>query len=148
MELKFNSVQEVINFVNEINSNGEVNRNNDFVVLDCGDYKLMVSDRRGDSNNYDESMTWRFTQRWVDEKCNDVELGGFGDWVVPTKEELDLIYKNKSKFTGKDKFTYCYWSSSEDSSATAWFHDFREGEQDFISKISTFKVRGVRRIYG
>jgi hypothetical protein len=65
-------------------------------------------------------------------------------WRLPTKKELNLIYKNKEiigEFTRLD-----YWSSTEgDNLELAWFQNFFKG------KIATFKkfncrVRAVKSI--
>ena len=120
----------------------------EFIILDCGDYNLMVSDWIGDSSNYDDTyVTWDEARQWVDDNCNKVKLGGFDDWVVPTKDELNLIYENKSKFTGKDKFTAVnYWSSSESSTTNAWRQYFNNGYQSSYIKTNFYRVRAVRRI--
>ena len=109
---------------------------------------IVVSNWKGDSSNYKEPwVTWYDSQSWVDEYCNKTNLGGFSDWVVPTKDELNLIYENKSKFTGKDKFTADgYWSSSESSSTNAWYQNFNYGFQNYFNKTNSYRVRGVRRI--
>lgn len=66
-------------------------------------------------------------------------------WRLPTKEELDTIYKNKDKIGGLS--TWIYWSSSEcDPNKSIWIQDFEEGKQSLSSKYHTFYARAVRSI--
>jgi hypothetical protein len=70
------------------------------------------------------------------------------DWRLPTKDELDLLYKQKSVVGGFAKS--CYWSSKEyysNKSNKAWFQLFSgatKGPQSAISKNRTNRVRAVR----
>ena len=46
--------------------------------------------------------------------CYDFELGGYDDWFLPSKDELNELYKQKDTVGGFASVSY--WSSSEDSS--------------------------------
>ncbi len=59
--------------------------------------------------------------------CNDLVLEGFSDWYLPSKEELNLLYKQKMLIGGFAKDTY--WSSSEVNSICAWIQSFDTGTQ-------------------
>lgn len=146
MKLEFDSVEEVIEFVNKFNLN--INSGSRFVTIDCGDYKLMVSDGRGDSyHNGNELVNFYEAQQWVDENCNANKLGGYGDWVVPNRDELDLLYENKEMFKGDDSFyDNGYWSSSETSATNAWSQTFSSGYQNSYYKTDSDYVRAVRRV--
>lgn len=146
MKLEFDSVEEVIEFVNKFNLN--INSGSQFVTIDCGDYKLMVSDGRGDSyHNGNELVNFYEAQQWVDENCNANKLGGYGDWVVPNRDELDLLYENKEMFKGDDSFYDTNYGSSSESSATnAWMQYFDFGGQYYINKTTSNYVRAVRRV--
>jgi TolB-like protein len=81
--------------------------------------------------------------------CTQYRGGGKSDWFLPSKDELDLMYKNlKSK--GKGGFgDDWYWSSSEDapeygSYDGAWFQAFSDGYQGIYLKNDTSFVRAVR----
>jgi len=127
---------------------GERKIDDQFVILDCGEYNLMISDHGGDSSNYSDTyIQWKDTQKWVDDNVNSKKLGGYNDWVVPNKEELNLMYKNKNKFKEKDKFTATsYWSSSENSTTDAWVQVFNYGVQVNLNKTISVRVRAVRRL--
>ena len=71
-------------------------------------------------------------------------------WRLPTKEELNILFKNKEKIGG---FVHdLYWSSTKDLSATeytgVWMQYFRDGPNSGIQlhwiDIGTNHVRAVR----
>ena len=67
-----------------------------------------------------------------------------GDWRLPDKEELNLMYRNLHK-KGLGNFdNEFYWSSSESSSRGAWDQDFNDGDQDISAKGTPAQVRAVR----
>jgi TolB-like protein len=80
--------------------------------------------------------------------CDELVMDGWDDWFLPSKDELDLMYKNL-KVKGLGEFrTAPYWSSSEeiDSSAwaIAWEQDFSDGRQISNFRNYTNRVRPVR----
>ncbi|MBR2316869.1 MAG: DUF1566 domain-containing protein [Spirochaetales bacterium] len=70
-----------------------------------------------------------------------------GDWFLPSKDELNLLYQNLGKRvllsnTTNDNY---YWSSSQDDYyKSAWVQSFSDGLQDGDYKFNTFSVRAVR----
>ena len=66
----------------------------------------------------------------------------FNDWRLPTKDELNLIYKQKESIGGFS--TYSYWSSTEYGSAMVWDQNFNGGYQNPISQEDKDNVRAVR----
>jgi hypothetical protein len=76
--------------------------------------------------------------------CDDYVLNGKRDWFLPSKDELDLMYKNIGE-QGRGDFGTYYWSSSEDAhSYDAWFQSFSDGHQDYYRKNLGYSVRAVR----
>ncbi|MDR1986190.1 MAG: DUF1566 domain-containing protein [Treponema sp.] len=77
--------------------------------------------------------------------CAALDFDGFKDWFLPSKDELDLIYKNlKVKGLGELSDSW-YWSSSEDTNNFgAWVQRFSGGSQGVSDKIGTHSVRAVR----
>jgi hypothetical protein len=66
----------------------------------------------------------------------------FGDWYLPSKYELNLLFTKKSIVGGfSDNY---YWSSTELSSISAWAQNFSTGIQYNLKKISPFSVRAIR----
>jgi hypothetical protein len=76
--------------------------------------------------------------------CASYTYGGYSDWFLPSKDELDLMYKNLA-VKGLGSFTgVWYWSSSRGRTSGAWGQRFSDGYQDDYSKVLTFCVRAVR----
>ena len=53
--------------------------------------------------------------------------GGYTDWYLPSKVELDLLQSNKGAIGGF--YNFFYWSSSEVDESKAWFQFFWNGKQ-------------------
>jgi hypothetical protein len=74
--------------------------------------------------------------------------GEYTDWFLPSKDELNQIYINKSTLeavSGFNAFTNTYyWSSTEHDSDDALMQLFYIGHQLNFSKIFTSTVRAVR----
>jgi hypothetical protein len=69
----------------------------------------------------------------------------YGDWYLPSKVELNLLYNQKTVVGGLDLRNY-YWSSTEYGPNYAWSQYFDDGYQsNRIGKLVTNKkVRAVR----
>ena len=75
--------------------------------------------------------------------CGDLVLGGYSDWYLPSKDELNKLYINRVAVGGF--IGGSYWSSSEDSGGFAWTQDFGNGTQNSnLYKFFTIYVRAVR----
>ena len=78
--------------------------------------------------------------------CNEysVTVGDvtYGDWYLPSKYELNLLYLQKAVVGGFAN-NY-YWSSSEDDAVYAWYQGFANGLQEYNTKNGTIYVRAVR----
>lgn len=82
------------------------------------------------------------TSGWyvVWDKIKEFRQDHSANWFLPSKDELDLIYKARSNLSGvttdSAKNPY-YWSSSEYSSRQAWYQDFLSvSSQYYNSKIN------------
>jgi len=76
--------------------------------------------------------------------------GGFDDWYLPSKDELNQLYLNKAVVGGFNDGSN-YWSSSENGSFPAWLQIFnlpsdtsRNGEQISNGKDYALGVRAIR----
>lgn len=57
----------------------------------------------------------------------------YDDWFLPSKDELNKLFLNKS-FIGLNSTGYIYyWSSSENSFNNAWFQNLNTGSQEYFS---------------
>lgn len=68
--------------------------------------------------------------------------GGKTDWFLPSKDELNELYKHRSALGGFS--TNTYWSSSETAANRAWYQSFYYGTQYSNDKIYQLYVRPVR----
>lgn len=70
----------------------------------------------------------------------------YGDWYLPSKEELNLMYNNLHVAGKGDFASYFYWSSSEYTDNGAWDQYFLSGIQDVVNKevANRIRVRAIR----
>ena len=81
--------------------------------------------------------------------CNDLVYGGYNDWFLPSKNELNLMYENLKVAGVGDFASFVYWSSSEFNADYARGQYFANGGQygynkDFDSENDLSYVRAVR----
>ena len=82
--------------------------------------------------------------------CSDLVSGGYDDWFLPSKDELDVIWDNlvddgTGANSGVGGFALSnYWSSSENDSDKAWLQYFFTGDQNLTNKSNIPRVRAVR----
>ena len=95
-----------------------------------GDYAALIAANYSVQDNGIDPCTGAVT-----ETC-------YGDWYLPSKVELNLLYKEKSVVGGFAN-NY-YWSSTEDYSYYAWLQYFGDGTQYNYDKGFPDRVRAVR----
>ena len=84
--------------------------------------------------DFPKTMSWYD----ADESCK-----GLGDgWRLPTKDELNLLYKNKDKM-GVVAFIG-HWSSTEYDNVYAWGQNIVNGFQFTDAKDNYYYLRAVR----
>lgn len=71
----------------------------------------------------------------------------YGDWYLPSKHELNLLFKQKAAVGGFKSSSY--WSSTEMDSTesgdlNAWAQDFNAGAQFVLNKDAHLGVRAIR----
>lgn len=71
-------------------------------------------------------------------------MGGitYGDWYLPSKYELNLLYLQKTVVGGFANANY--WSSCDFLNYAAWHQAFDNGYQNFSHKNTAYYVRAVR----
>ncbi|KAA6335336.1 hypothetical protein EZS27_016426 [termite gut metagenome] len=88
--------------------------------------------------------------------CNDLVLGGYDDWYLPSIEELIELYKQKDKLGGFDA-SATYWSSSAldggyPNAGYTWTYIFRSDNPNQknldLNQHALYKVRAIRTILG
>jgi hypothetical protein len=77
-----------------------------------------------------------------------LDVHGYRDWRVPTKEELNVLFANRAAIGGFEESgsetVGWYWSSSPYSSRNAWAQRFSDGYQDMSRKYYYTSLRYVR----
>jgi len=75
------------------------------------------------------------TGNYAAQVCANCQSGGFGDWYLPSKYELNLLYQQKAILPWVASGGY--WSSTEYNADYAWIQYFTSGLQGFTGKAST-----------
>jgi hypothetical protein len=116
--------------------------------------------------------------------CVNLSIGGFSDWYLPARYELDIAYENLKPTTASNNTSWginpysvpertanrsagtpaqtsvsafqstgaepfvadVHWSSTENSSTTAWALSFGAGNQGNSSKNGLTRVRAFRKL--
>lgn len=79
--------------------------------------------------------------------CSEYRGGGYDDWYLPSRDELNYIYQNLRK-SGKISGNSWFWSSSASYSDYAWGQRFSDGfQKSDVYKSNTLSVRAVRAFY-
>ena len=74
--------------------------------------------------------------------CDDLDLNGYSDWFLPSQDELDQMFQQKSAIGGFAPVFY--WSSSEFSNSQAWALVMTDGGPAPYGKFGAIHVRAVR----
>ena len=81
---------------------------------------------------------------WVNAKreCEESMEGGYDDWVLPNKVQLNQLYLHKDVVGGFPEVIF--WSSSESDAGHAWCQNVSNGNQYDYDKSFYDRVRAVR----
>ena len=75
--------------------------------------------------------------------CANYQGGNYGDWYLPSKYELNLLYLQKTAVGGFN-VNALYWSSTEIDLNYAWAQLFSNGNQISWVKVNSISVRAIR----
>lgn len=83
--------------------------------------------------------------------CRGLAIAGLTDWYLPAKDELNVVYTNRSSIIGTDAIDIdatFYWSSTQraDALSNAWVQRFDIGSQPSNTKNVGCRVRAIRRV--
>jgi|GEM_PF-2435354 len=75
--------------------------------------------------------------------CVDFRGGGKNDWFLPSKDELNELYKQRNYF---ENTRLSFWSSSQGNEYNAWNQNFDNGKQEYNDNTNDFaySVRAIR----
>ena len=74
--------------------------------------------------------------------CSNLNEGGYDDWYLPSKDELNKLFLQMKVIGGFREV--CYWSSTETGKYNACSQIFDNGFQTANDKSTTFSVRPIR----
>lgn len=112
-------------------------KNGGFVIFEKNGHGLVASVENLGKLDYYEAI----------KACDSLQINGFSDWRLPTKEEFELIHPklNLKKVGGGNIFqSSWYWSSSEVDKQNAWTHNLQSGLQASYFKDFKCFVKAVR----
>jgi hypothetical protein len=89
-----------------------------------------------------DNQTGNFAAKVCADYSENVDGVTYGDWYLPSKYELNLLYMQKSVIGGFG-IEY-YWSSTEYNNLETWFQYFYSGGQLHNVKSTTYHVRAIR----
>jgi len=75
-------------------------------------------------------------------EVSEMQINGYQDWLLPSKAELNELYKQRNIIGGFRP--YAYWSSTEIDKSTAWFQNFGDGATHAGQKSGGYAIRPVR----
>ena len=70
--------------------------------------------------------------------------GGYIDWFLPSKNELNKLYLNRLEIGGFEFKGFDYWSSSETDTLYVWAQNFKPGRTYWAYKNNVGYVRAIR----
>jgi hypothetical protein len=102
------------------------------------------------SQSYGDAMT--YAARLCNELQQTQNYKSYGDWYLPSEEELFLMYQNRTAinntaalYAGSTPLaTTLYWSSKEYNNTLARYVNFSNGNVGSASKGQFYRVRAVR----
>ena len=78
--------------------------------------------------------------------CDGLTAHGKSDWYLPARNELNILYTNRTAIGGFDVAGgQWYWSSSESVNFYAWIQRFSDGSDHYGIKNYSYFVRCARR---
>lgn len=75
--------------------------------------------------------------------CNNLSSGGYSDWYLPSYNELNKLYSNKTSIGGFSSVSY--WSSTQSGATTSYSINFSTGTGTVSIKTTLMYVRAIRK---
>lgn len=96
----------------------------------------------GGSSNTERIIISQGVGNYAAQVCANYTGGGYGDWYLPSVNELSLLYQQQHIIGGFSPSSY--WSSTETAAATASAVNFSNGNAAATPKSTAGNVRAVR----
>ena len=137
----------IVTYIDSSGIHGLIAAPSDFLFAPWGCYGTLISGADGTAigtgnQNTIDIMTGCNQAGIAARLCGDLVLGGYSDWYLPSKDELNQLYVNRVAIGGFANGYY--WSSSENGNDAAWSQFFGDGFQGSNFKDNYITVRAVR----
>ena len=77
--------------------------------------------------------------------CDQLVIGGYSDWYLPSRDELSYLYNQKALIGGLGSPYFEYWTSTEKTANSVYVIRFNDGSLQTQSKVSgTSSTRAIR----
>jgi hypothetical protein len=77
--------------------------------------------------------------------CDAYSNGGYDDWFLPSRDELNQMYVNPAKQSLGGTWGGTFWSSSNYAYGNVWYQRFSDGNQNYTDKATALVVRPIRQ---
>lgn len=94
--------------------------------------------------NTDDIIAAQGDGSYAAQLCNDLELGGYDDWFLPSADELDAMYLNLAAAGHGGFASVLYWTSTETIADFADCQYMDTGSANDSEKNNTYRVRAAR----
>ncbi|MEO6404438.1 MAG: DUF1566 domain-containing protein, partial [Ferruginibacter sp.] len=94
--------------------------------------------------NTERIIIYQGTGAYAAQLCANYQGGNYGDWYLPSKYEVNLLYLQKAAVGGFASASY--WSSTEwyFDNLYAWDQSFASNSQSTAPKVTSNHVRAIR----
>jgi hypothetical protein len=142
----------IVFYLDEKNQSGLVcapsdqrDSDDDFVKWGCRGLNIETRDEIGSGrSNTNLIMNVCDNRPIAASLCADLKLNGYDDWILPSRNELTLMYQNLKVQGIGDFLGFWYWSSSQMNFLDAWMVNFEFGAAKSKHKSHVCNVRAVR----
>jgi hypothetical protein len=121
--------------------------------LDVADTQMTIGSGKKNTELIIEKLSRLGESGRATQMCKVLNINGFSDWFLPSKDELNLVYEELHKRSiggfgqGTNEVSWMnwfYWSSSQGYTDNAWYQCFASGYQGSNYKNYRNRVRAVR----
>ena len=114
-----------------------------WAINDTTTFNAHLAGNGGGSLNTERIIVKQGAGNYAAQLCANYTGGGYGDWFLPSGNELGLLY-NQQQVIGGFSASSSYWSSTETGATTAASVNFTTGVNSNAPKSTANNVRAIR----